>query len=266
MASSPRPRLAWATDIHLDHADVEARQRFARALAASGAEAVALTGDLAEAPTLTHFLDGLAEEVSLPIYFVLGNNDYYRGSIEGVRSVMRERYGSGRVRWLHGGWERFGDRALVGVDGWGDAQLGNVDETPIMISDFRLIEDLAWRDREARRDHLRSLGEVEAAALRGPLSEALAASDEVVVLTHIPPFAEACWYEGGTSHPDWQPWFTCHAVGKVLREAARAHPHKRLEVLCGHTHGAGVAEVLTNLIVYTGGADYGTPELQPGLR
>ena len=35
-----------------------------------------------------------------------------------------------------------------------------------------------------------------------------------------------------------------------------------MTVLCGHTHGKGEVQILPNLIVKTGGADYGKPELQ----
>ena len=35
-----------------------------------------------------------------------------------------------------------------------------------------------------------------------------------------------------------------------------------MTVLCGHTHSAGEAQVLPNLRVLTGGAEYGRPELQ----
>lgn len=261
-----RPQLAWATDIHLDHAKPGVVRAFAEALAASGADAIALTGDLSEAPTVAEHLETLARWVPQPIYFVLGNHDYYRGSIDGVRAEMRRRFSGPEIRWLHGDWVRFGDRALVGVDGWGDARLGNVDGSPITISDFLHIEDLVGLDREARRDRLRALGEAEARSLEAPLAEALAAADEVVVLTHIPPFEAACWYQGSTSHPDWLPWFSCQAVGEVLRSAAEGRPDKRIEVLCGHTHGEGVATISDNLVVRTGGADYGRPKVQPELR
>ncbi|WP_437759864.1 hypothetical protein [Sorangium sp. So ce1389] len=61
---------------------------------------------------------------------------------------------------------------------------------------------------------------------------------------------------------DWLPHFTCKAAGKAIREAAEQHPERRIEVLCGHTHGAGVAEILPNLLVRTGGAEYGEPAVQ----
>ncbi len=35
-----------------------------------------------------------------------------------------------------------------------------------------------------------------------------------------------------------------------------------MTVLCGHTHSPGEAQVLPNLHVLTGGAEYGRPEVQ----
>jgi predicted MPP superfamily phosphohydrolase len=37
---------------------------------------------------------------------------------------------------------------------------------------------------------------------------------------------------------------------------------RKVTVLCGHTHGAGFAQVLPNLEVWTGGVQYGAPALQ----
>lgn len=90
---------------------------------------------------------------------------------------------------------------------------------------------------------------------------------ELIVLTHVPPFPEACWYEGKQSSPDWLPWFTCVAVGDVLREHARAHPQTSITVLCGHTHGRGEYRAAENLLVRTGGwcpgqRSYGNPIVQ----
>jgi hypothetical protein len=35
-----------------------------------------------------------------------------------------------------------------------------------------------------------------------------------------------------------------------------------MTVLCGHTHSSGIVQILDNLSVLTGGADYGRPQLQ----
>ena len=91
---------------------------------------------------------------------------------------------------------------------------------------------------------------------------ALAAHEHVVLLTHVPPFREACWHLGRTSDDDWLPFFTCHAVGEVIRDCLRQHPERRLTVLCGHTHSAGNCRPAENLEVFTGSAEYGSPIVQ----
>jgi hypothetical protein len=77
----------------------------------------------------------------------------------------------------------------------------------------------------------------------------------------VPPFREACWYQGRISDDDWLPHFTCQAAAEVLVETMRNAPDRRMIVLCGHTHGAGEAQILPNLRVLTGGAVYGRPRI-----
>ncbi|HEY8376824.1 MAG TPA: metallophosphoesterase [Nannocystis sp.] len=276
-------RLAWATDIHLDFLDDEGVRRFAATLAAQQADAVVLSGDLSHAELLEHHLRLLAQGIPGPIYFVLGNH-YYGSSIEAVRAAVRD-LGSRRPRlcWLPAaGVVRLTEKtAMVGVDGWGDARLGAPDTTPVVLNDFFHIDDLAatldplararpilihGTDRRPLHAALRALGDAEAAALRPVLAAALADYPHVLVVTHVPPFAEACWHEGQLSDDDWRPYFTCAAVGDVLRELAGAAPGREITVLCGHTHGSGEAQILPNLRVLTGGAEYRRPELQRVLE
>ena len=43
-------KLAWATDIHLDHASESARQKFGQSVKEQ-ADALVVTGDIAESPS-----------------------------------------------------------------------------------------------------------------------------------------------------------------------------------------------------------------------
>ena len=153
------------------------------------------------------------------------------------------------------------DVALVGQDGWGDGLLGTPERSPVLLNDWRLIEELTGLYGAALRTRLRALGQQEAAALQPRLEAALLEHRTVLVVVHVPPFRDACWHEGRISDDDWLPWFTCHAVGEVLLAAAERHRDRSLAVLCGHTHGSGVAHVRPNLIVHTGAAEYGHPQL-----
>ena len=157
---------------------------------------------------------------------------------------------------------------LVGVDGWGDARCGNL-ESRVMLADWRWIRDLQGQNLPQRIETLRSLGTHEAAALREQLAR-LEPAEEVFVLTHVPPFARSCWYNGRQSEPDWLPWFTCIAVGEALIEFAQQRPGSSVTVLCGHSHGRVEHRPVPNLRVLTGGwlpgePDYGNPVVQATL-
>jgi Icc protein len=55
-------------------------------------------------------------------------------------------------------------------------------------------------------------------------------------------------------------------IGDVLVKIMREHLGYNLTVLCGHTHGGGETEILSNLYVKTGGAEYGEPKLQEVIK
>lgn len=59
-------------------------------------------------------------------------------------------------------------------------------------------------------------------------------------------------------------WRSDHA--DVLVEVMQQHPRSNLTVLCGHTHGGGEVQVLPNLRVLTGEAEYGDPAIQQVLE
>jgi 3',5'-cyclic AMP phosphodiesterase CpdA len=257
--------LAWATDIHLNFLDPEEVLAFCAALARTGAEAVLVTGDIAEAPSLEPLLLTLASELSRPVYFVLGNHDAYHGSIAFARAISRELTArSPFLRWLPaaGVVELSPGTALLGHDGWADGRLGDYVRSGVLLNDYVMIEELAGLDKQERRAALGRLGDEAAEYLRTALAVALPRYARVLVATHVPPFREAAWHEGRPSNDDYLPHFSCKATGEVLLEAARAWPDRRIEVYCGHTHGEGTATLLPNLTVYTGGAEYGSPEVQ----
>jgi Icc-related predicted phosphoesterase len=85
---------------------------------------------------------------------------------------------------------------------------------------------------------------------------------QVLIATHVPPFREACWYEGKTTDDNWAPFFVCGQVGQALREAAQQNPNRKHVVLCGHTHHDGIAQIADNLIVHTGFSRYGSLEIE----
>ena len=201
-----------------------------------------------------------------PIYFVLGNHDFYNGSVAQTRarvgSLVRE---SENLVYLaqEGVVELTPSTALVGHDGWADARLGDYERSLVQINDLVLIEELARYNKYALPDRLgvrramERLAKEAADHFANVLPEAVSRYRDVLAVTHVPPFREAAWYQGKPSGDDFLPYFASKVIGDVMLGVMRSHPSAKLLVLCGHTHGEGELDVLDNFHVWTGGADYG---------
>ncbi len=260
-------RATWLTDIHLNFLRPHALGQFYARVKAEGPDALLVTGDIAESDSVVRFIGELVAECDAQVYFVLGNHDYYRSNIRVVREEVQR--ASPRATWLPAveAMKISDDVVMIGVDGWGDARCGDV-TSKVQLSDWNLIEDFRRykTDQPGRVEMLQRLGNNEARSLKERLARTPETA-ELLVLTHVPPFPEACIYDGVPSDPAYLPWFTCIATGDVLREYATAHPDTRVTVLCGHSHGVGTFSPLPNLEVRTGGwppgvEGYGNPIVQ----
>lgn len=259
------PRLAWLTDLHLNFVSRRTAGELFSEVASQRPDAVVVTGDTADARSFGAMLRQLAAVVARPVYFVLGNHDYYHGSIDRVREEARE--SCRQSEWLH--WLSDGEAfelspgtAIAGHDGWGDGRHGDIARSRVRLNDFELIADLAGLFGTALVEKLGELGDEAGAHLQRVVPPAARRYEHVIIATHVPPFPEAAWHQGRISNDEWLPFFSCRAAGEAIRAAFMAHPSCRGLVLCGHTHGAGEADILPNLHVSTGGSEYYRPALQ----
>ncbi len=258
-------RVVWATDIHLNFLNAEERASFFSSIRDHQPDAVFVTGDIAEAPSLQPLLDEMRRAIHVPLYFVLGNHDFYYGSILQVRNSLKNwcQIQPGLIYLSMTELVQLTpSTVLVGHDGWGDGRYGNYYASPVRLSDQELIADFQDLDREAVLNKLHALGDEAASYLRERLDNTLASYQHVICLTHVPPFKEACWYQGKMGNDDWLPFFACQAVGEVLLNVSRERPDCHITVLCGHTHHAGIVQLRPNLRVITGFAEYGAPCIQ----
>lgn len=259
------PRVVWLTDIHLNFVSPDDQTLFLEQVARLEPAAVLIGGDIAESHDVAARLRRMAEECSCPIYFVLGNHDFYFGSIREVREQMAVLCQE-QPRLVYLTQTEFAELApgtgLAGHDGWADARLGNYEQSLVMLNDYKLIAELAGYDRRGRQTLLQAMGDEAAAHVRRVLPLALGRYPHVVFLTHVPPFRGACWHEGHISNDEWLPHFACRAAGDAMLEVMAGFPNRRLTVLCGHTHSSGEVRPLENIQVLTGSAKYGLPHVQ----
>jgi Icc protein len=255
-------RLVWTTDPHLNHVPVNAWEHWVQANRSAQPQGILITGDISEGDDVVFQLQRIAESLPFPIYFVLGNHDFYQSSIgQTRRRVIEACREHPRLFYLTDldPLEMPGGAFLLGDDGWGDGTVGDYEGSPVRINDFELIDEFKSVAPSQWKQLLQDQGEQSARRLRHKLRILPGDTRSVIVLTHVPPFREACWYQGNTTDDNWAPFFVCGEVGKALLAAAAERPACKITVLCGHTHNSGVAKLSENLVVYTGAADYGAP-------
>jgi hypothetical protein len=238
------------------------RAEFVEWVRESGDDALVIAGDIGEADCVCSYLRELHDGLEVPIYFVLGNHDFYGGEIGAVRRAVGELTREcPRLHWLTQSDVVPLDAAiaLIGHEGWGDGRWGDYDGSKVLPRDFDLIKDLTGLPKDQRLRVLNRLGDEAAEHLREVLPRALRRCRHVYLVTHVPPFREACiGSDLGVRGDDQLPFYTCKAVGDLLMEVMEAHPERRLTVLCGHTHWECSVRVRENIHVLARNAGYGS--------
>lgn len=250
-------KYVWITDPHFDRLPEAEFVALAEKLKSEGRGAI-ISGDLADGFVAAA---GYLKRLGVPVWYVLGNHDFYGSSVAATRmDAYKLSRAEPFICYLPASAPVLIDEttAMVGVDGWADGQLGNR-ETPMRLRDHAEIADYQklLNIRHALFAVARNLGEQCARELGVLLDNVVELRDRIIVVTHVPPFAQAAWHEGAQSDDDHLPWFTCKAVGDVLLDRAEKHPTKKFLVLCGHTHSGGYVRVTDNLEVFTESAEYG---------
>ncbi len=262
-------KLAWLTDIHLNFLDKIERKKFYEQIIASQAEAVLISGDIAEAPSVSDILKEMVEEIQKPIYFVLGNHDYYRGNVKDVReemAVLNQDYIN--LFWLPTSEMQSlnHNTLIIGEDGWADGRLGDFANSRVSLNDSRLIVDLFQAKIIGKFQLLQKMQQfADADALRLQENLCLAIKQyprKIVILIHVPPFKEACMHEGKMSDKDWLPFFSSAIMGDILMKVASENSSIEFLVFCGHTHSEAYYQPLKNLTVEAGKAEYYYPRIE----
>ena len=261
---SEKRNFVWCTDIHSEFCHEDIMNRWVEMVKTHKPAGLILSGDIATAGSIQDFLLFLDKNFECPIFFVLGNHDFYGGSIEWISNEMEKIYKSNKkLVYL--------DRCkpialsesvgLMGHSGWADGKAGSGSRSPVELNDYVRIKEFVGLDRAKRHQLMEELSQIGAQHIDKVLPEALDQFKRVIFVTHVPPFVEAAWHEGKSSEPDYLPHFSNPSLGETIKKHALLHPKKKITVLCGHTHSGGVLQILPNLTVYTGTAKYRSPTI-----
>jgi 3',5'-cyclic-AMP phosphodiesterase len=245
--------LVWLSDVHADSlrgdfsAEVDQLRR-------ENPEGILITGDISNAERLDEHL-AVISTLGCPIFFVLGNHDYWNGSFAGVTALVRSAC-SKKTNLVFldesGLLQLGGGTALIGGQGWGDGQAGLGEKSPVTSRDRQLIQEFADKPREKYFEMLREMGRASAVCFSQMAVPALEDSQHLILATHVPPFAASAFRE-----PEYLPYYVNAALGEEILRIARQFPGKRVSVYCGHTHRNCIYQPLPNVTVHVAEATNG---------
>lgn len=260
-------KIAWLTDIHLNFLETDARKIFYQSIHQTDSDAILITGDIAEATDVCEILNEFTTYTDKHIYFVLGNHDYYSGSVASVREKINNLCSqNNKLTWL-GKPEVININKhiiLLGHDGWADARYGDFDHSSVTLNDSRLIAELFQAfllNKSTLKNEMQKLA--DAAILEETLINATNPNvKRIIIATHVPPFPECCLHKGEQSDQNWLPYFASKAMGDVVSNFAKENPEISVLLLCGHTHSSASFKPFKNLEIKAGKSQYYHPDLQ----
>jgi predicted phosphohydrolase len=279
-------KLGFATDIHLDHIkvhrgtpnqiDLSKITRVGQALT-KGVDALVLGGDLSVGHLLKEHMAAFLKKAECPVYFVLGNHDMWCAHEDQIWEDAKSFEGSALDFMDY--VELDSETALVGVSGWYDTRAGNLHQPGIIMPEFELttrlmnkgpikaFRHLIWPPERLHEVHqiCKNWADEQTKKFLPKLEMAAKKYRKVFVVTHIPPWVEVCWSEGGRlsrdCSPEWLPWSVNVGLGMQLEALAEDYPEVQFRVLSGHTHGEGVSDIAWNIRAYSGKAQYKQPKM-----
>ncbi len=275
-------KLCWITDIHLNFLMLEDRLFFYSSISKESPDAVIISGDIAESPNVEKYLTEMGEALKIPIYFVLGNHDFYRGSVEETRAAMVSlTKNNPLLSWIGTTDLKNYNPVLkegvvvIGKDCFADGRYGNYKKSTVMLNDHRYIKEFLSEFSEFPRTYeaefyshrlkkMQELADRDAKDLHQNIEEAITLYNpkKMIILVHVPPFEEACLFRGQKTDDSHLPFFSSKVTGQILLKSAKKNKNVDFLVLCGHTHDAAIFQPLENLTVKVGKAEYRYPEIQ----
>jgi predicted phosphohydrolase len=257
----------WCSDIHCDVVDDDRLSAFLSKTNqdTNSDDLLLITGDISNALELWKHIQNISQASNARLLYVVGNHDYWGGSFSEIDTLLR----SHSSKEGHAIFMDLIDRhqideitCVVGESGWYDGRNGEQGRPRFIMNDWFEIKDYKRNYLLSERKFSEHIADARAVRLQNKLLSAIEAGNRrIIVITHCPPFVEACRYKGQPSDLYALPWFSSQTMGDVLDQLSRENPDINFEVLCGHTHDPYEYRHSSNLTVHVAGAQYGDPKI-----
>lgn len=262
-------KIGITSDLHLNFLSIGERDKLHTELRNSGIDRLVITGDIIEAKFLISTLMELVNETGLSIDFVLGNHDYYRGSIIDIRKKIEDftsKHDKLNYLSISNPVQLTKRTYLIGHDGWCDGNAGDYKNSTFgdQMNDFQLIEEFIGIKQQQRLALMQVLaGQSTGHIIRWLKILLTTKTENIILATHVPPWPVATRYQGKISSDDTLPFYCCLKLGQAIdREMMAAWSngiHTKLTIFCGHTHTPFKKTLSKNMEIVVIGSDYYKP-------
>lgn len=243
-----KSKYLWFTDTHLPSVSIFNKLKFLFHLRKEKPEGIFLTGDISNGLFLKIDLKLIRRFANCPIYFILGNHDYYFSSFDSIHNKIK--HIDPDIIWLResGVVELNKTTALIGVEGWYDGFYGDPSTITLSTSIDRLwISEMRNLNKNEILKFVRKKANEDAKIIINNLQNALDAGYETIyLLTHFPPWAEATRDLGKCLENFWLPYNVNSTLGFALEKIMK-DKSATLHVLAGHVHEDKFIQVSSNI-------------------
>ncbi|WP_165475086.1 metallophosphoesterase family protein [Legionella yabuuchiae] len=229
-------RTLWLTDLHVNRLDKEQYIHLLERIQASEAEAVWITGDIGDPPLNWRFLEDLFCKFTKPVYFVLGNHDYYHLQVDEARQKARNlshAYPNAYYLTYESGFT-LKDNFIVGIGCW-----SNTGSIPLRENtwDSDSIKDLMRLNLDDLNSKLNQLAEQDAAFLLQKCAAGIKKSIKtIIIFTHIPPMEAMHGHYPVRTLEENRTIYYSFALSDALKQLLDTYPEINLRVYSGHLH------------------------------
>lgn len=240
----------WATDLHLNYFDDKYITNFGKFLSSKyQAKGFIISGDISLGNKLERNLKTLSNAIQMPIYYVLGNHDYWYSSFNEIDKLTKSLNDNSLINLNLSHLQINSKTILIGFDGWYDCSFGEID-TKIQMTDWVRIKEFQNQDPI-------KISKKRSASYLSFLDRALSFKNQgitnQIVVTHIPPFEQLI-----KNKKTAKPFYGSSISGQILSKLS--NDFDKIICLSGHTHNKASYQQ-DNLLCYVGEACRGKPSL-----
>ncbi len=247
--------MLWLTDLHIDFKSNSALDDFLKKISLVESDGICITGDIGENGKSISFIKKLSKTTNIPIYFVLGNHDFYGFRIDEFQTEVHLTFINDSNIFYLNSYDHIplsDCTAIIGIDNWYDLSKGDFFASTVTPKDFNEILTFSNLSKEKIFSFIQNYSHKLVDQLSKKLTNIFADFSKAILLTHVPPFREVCLYNNIVADENWAPFFAHGYLGDFLTTFMAKNPDKSLTVLSGHTHHVANYSPACNLNIKVG--------------